>query len=239
MIRVGLLGSRGRMGQWVSRLLETEYSSQVKGVVSVDQQSSLAPLLDVDVVIDFSSPSAMTALISECAHRCSADSSRSLPAFVVGSTGWTAEQFAALDQFAHQTPVVASSNFSTGVLALQKFLRQSAPLLQKLGYSPILVETHHCHKKDAPSGTALALQKVIAPLDPSGVQTHSIRAGEVIGDHEVTFYGPADHLVIGHYAQDRSIFARGAIDVALWLVGRRGKATHGLISAEQYFDELP
>ena len=68
------------------------------------------------------------------------------------------------------------------------------------------------------------------------MQTHSIRAGEIIGDHEVTFYGPGDHITLGHFAQDRSIFARGAIEVALWIASR-GKHPQGIMSLEEYFKE--
>jgi 4-hydroxy-tetrahydrodipicolinate reductase len=104
-----------------------------------------------------------------------------------------------------------------------------------------MVETHHRHKKDAPSGTAILLNKAIessAGNDP--VQTHSIRSGEVIGDHEITFYGAADRLTLGHAAQDRSIFARGALDAALWAHTRRNELSKQktLISMDRYFDEL-
>ncbi|MGZ3689244.1 MAG: dihydrodipicolinate reductase C-terminal domain-containing protein, partial [Bdellovibrionota bacterium] len=67
-------------------------------------------------------------------------------------------------------------------------------------------------------------------------QTHSVRAGEIIGDHEVTFYGAGDHLTFGHFAQDRSIFARGAIQAAIWLATRRGKP--GMVTMENFFEEL-
>jgi 4-hydroxy-tetrahydrodipicolinate reductase len=123
------------------------------------------------------------------------------------------------------------------VLALTEILRSAAPLLDRLGYQPVIVDTHHKHKKDSPSGTALSLQRAIAPAGPGNVQTHSIRQGEVIGDHEVTFYGAADHLTFGHFAQDRSIFARGAIQCALWLSSQRGSMT-GFIGIENYFKFL-
>jgi 4-hydroxy-tetrahydrodipicolinate reductase len=183
-------------------------------------------------VIDFSSPEAMTALASAAIAQ---PHGTRLPVFVVGSTGWTKESLALLDALAKRTPVLMASNFSTGVLALQEILKTAAPMLKRLGYTPVLVDTHHRHKKDAPSGTARTLQRIISP--DNDVQTHSVRAGEVIGDHEITFYGPGDHLTLGHFAQDRSIFARGAIDCALWMASHRDKTVKAgaLIDISAFF----
>ena len=165
-------------------------------------------------------------------------STRPLPAFVVASTGWTLDERKVLEELAAKTAVLMSSNFSTGVLALMEILKAASPLLEKLGYSPVLVETHHKHKKDQPSGTALSLQRVIAPAGPGNIPTHSIRAGEIIGAHAVTYYGPGDHIVLGHFAQDRSIFARGAIQAALWLSERKGRPSGGLIGIDSFFKEF-
>lgn len=237
MARVGLLGPNGRMGQWVTRLLQTEYAGRAELAHSAGRGVSLEPLLHTDVVIDFSLPEAMLELA-----QAAAKAAGTLPAFVVGSTGWTIDQRRALEELAKKTPVLMASNFSTGVLVLTELLKQAAPLLDQLGYTPVIVEAHHKHKKDAPSGTALSLQRAIAPAGPGNVQTHAVRAGEVIGDHEVTFYSAGDRIQLGHFAQDRSIFARGAIDVALWLAGQRaqGPAAFGgkLIGIDLYFEEL-
>ena len=235
MIRVGLLGSQGRMGDWVTRLLASEFASTAQLIAAVGRKDRHEPLLDADVVIDFSLPEAMTRLVNLALAR---PLDQKLPAFVVGSTGWKPEERTKLETHAARTPVLMASNFSTGVLALVDLLKNAAPLLAKLGYTPVIVEGHHRHKKDAPSGTAITLQRAISPEHPGQVQTHSVRAGEVIGDHEVTFYGPGDHLVMGHFAQDRSIFARGAIDVALWLSTQRNKAPVGLIGIENFFEEV-
>jgi 4-hydroxy-tetrahydrodipicolinate reductase len=128
-------------------------------------------------------------------------------------------------------------NTSLGVFALTTALRALDRLLPP-SMEAAIFEVHHAAKKDAPSGTALSIQRVISPAGPGNVQTQSIRAGEIIGDHEITFYGPGDHLTIGHFAQDRSIFARGAIDAALWLAGKRGSGSiSGLIGMEAFFRE--
>ena len=233
MIRVGLLGASGRMGLWVSKLLQTEFAAKAQLAANPARGEALDSLLSTDVVIDFSQPAAMLAL-AEAALKHTGP----LPAFVVGSTGWKIDERHKLEELAKNTPVLMASNFSTGVLALLDILKQASPLLEKLGYTPVITEAHHKHKKDAPSGTAISIQRAIAPAGPGNVQVHSVRAGEVIGDHEVTFYGPGDHITIGHFAQDRSIFARGAIDVALWLAGRRGNAAAGLIGIDKYFEEI-
>jgi len=238
MIQIGVLGARGRMGKWVTQLLENEFPLKAKLAVSVDQLDKLESLLSAtDVVIDFSSPNAVVKLL-----QIAVKTEGKLPALVVGSTGWKPDDLKRLEDFAKRTPVFMTANFSTGVMALVEALKAASPLLGKLGYVPVLTETHHCHKLDSPSGTAITLQKTLAPHDPMSIQTHSIRAGEVIGDHEVSFYGPGDHLVFGHFAQDRSIFARGAIEVALWLADTKNlpppKAMSRIFGMDSYFESL-
>jgi len=239
VIRVGLLGANGRMGALVAGLLQSDFAAKASLAAAPKRGEPLDALVSgeagnaIDVVIDFSSPAAMLLLVEAALKHPGA-----LPAFVVGSTGWKLEERHKLEELAQKTPVLAASNFSNGVLALAHILKQAAPLLEKLGYTPVIVETHHGHKKDAPSGTALSLQRAIAPSGPGNVQTHSVRAGEVIGDHEVTFHGIGDRLTLGHFAQDRSIFARGAIEAALWLARRRDQPSSGVIGIEQYFKDI-
>jgi 4-hydroxy-tetrahydrodipicolinate reductase len=134
-----------------------------------------------------------------------------------------------------------SSNLSTGVVALLEILKMASPTLQKLGYTPVLVETHHSHKKDAPSGTALAMAKcIVSDSGDRPAQIHSIRAGEVIGDHNMTFYGPSDSITISHHAQDRSSFARGALDISAWLVSKKAKdpTLTGFLGTDAYLRDL-
>ena len=236
MIQLGLLGASGRMGQRVKRLLQTEYETRAKLAIAVRTDESVQPLLGTQVVIDFSSPDGMAAL-AEAALAAPED----LPAFIVASTGWTPKQRRTIEKLAEFTPIVMASNLSVGIMALHEILKTATPLLKLLGYAPVLVETHHRHKKDAPSGTALSLRNTIQTFGLSEpLQMHSVRAGEVIGDHEVTFYGPSDHLVLGHYAQDRSIFARGAIDVALWLSEKKtlDPKLSGMFGIEAYLKDL-
>ena len=235
MIRIGLLGARGRMGHWISELVQKEFSSKAQLSVAVNRGDSFEALLDTHVVIDFSSSSAMTALAQLALHR-----NERLPAFVIGSTGWASQDHQILEKLSESTLVLEASNFSVGVYITSEILRQFSPLLNKMGYVPVLVEAHHSHKKDAPSGTALSFQRAMDPINPSQIQTHSIRAGETIGEHQVTYYGQADRIRIEHEAQDRSIFARGAIQVALWLAGKRKdpQKKQGLLGIQDYFSDL-
>jgi 4-hydroxy-tetrahydrodipicolinate reductase len=227
---IGLLG-RGRMGKVVEELLKNEYTNQVQLTSIIGKGSDMQSLATSSVVIDFALPDATLSFLSTF------KSKPNPPALVVASTGWKLDQRKELEAYAALSPVIISANFSLGVLALMDILKKASPMLERLGYTPIISETHHHHKKDAPSGTALSLQRVIAPAGPGNVQTHSVRAGEIIGDHEVTFYGSADHLTFGHFAQDRSIFARGAIEAALWLAEKRAAGTKGILSIDTFFSE--
>lgn len=225
------------MGQWVCRLLESEFATRAHLAVRVSHENtSFEQLLDTDVIIDFSSAQACCDLAR--AALSPPNNTSKLPAFVVGSTGWTTDETAVLDQLSKKTPVLVSANFSHGIAILTDVLKKFSSTLESLGYKAVITEAHHVHKKDAPSGTAIHLQKAIDLQDPGRIQTHSIRAGEVIGDHEVTFFGPAEQLKFSHSARDRSLFARGAIDVALWLAGQRGRPEllQHVLNMENYLD---
>ena len=215
-IKIGILGAHGKIGQWISALIRADAGKTLILEAEVDSGHALDPLMTSDVVIDFASVEAMLSL-AQYSLACQASGTGSLPCFVIGSTGWTPAARKTIENLALKTPVLMASNFSTGVLALEEILRQAQPLLNKLGYAPVLVETHHRHKKDAPSGTALQIQKILSPDRPEEVQTHCVRAGEIIGEHQVVYYGVADQIEITHRAQDRSAFARGALDAAIWL----------------------
>lgn len=231
---VGLLGHQGRMGQRVLALMSSEFKHKAELTALVGPEQSTDALLGCDVVIDFASPEAAANLASKIV------AARKGPGLVIASTGWTTEQKAVLNAATKFVPALVSSNFSLGVLALMEILKGAAPLLQSLGYEPVLSETHHRHKKDAPSGTAISLQRIIRPDAPHSVQTHSTRAGEVIGDHEISFYGPSDVIRLGHSAQTRDIFARGAIEAALWLAAkvRTDSTPPGIISIDAFFSDL-
>ena len=211
-----LLVGHGRMGRFVESLAP-EYECQVAGVV--DSQSSLSDddWGPVDVAIDFSSPSAVGVNAPVLARRGIN--------LVVGTTGWQQDEArvrAAVEESG--VGIVAAPNFSTGVAIFQAAVAQPAALFARQDeFGAWIHEAHHAAKKDAPSGTALMLARVMAqagfarPIDVS-----STRAGYVPGTHTVGFDGPAESIVLSHTARDRSTFARGALLAARWVKGRRG-----------------
>lgn len=234
-IRVGLLGASGRMGQMVSALLATEYKDKATLVVPVSHGDPVTNLLvDTDVVIDFSTPEAVEKLVAEVLKRPGP-----FPVFVFGSTGWKVSLIRKVEDLAQRTLVLQSANFSTGVLVLQEALKAIAPVLEKTGYTPVIVEAHHKMKRDTPSGTAVSIQRTLVSGGPGNVQTHSIRAGGIVGEHDVIFYGPGEKLMFSHHASDRSIFARGAIEAALWLSNRStiSPVKSGMFTMESFFRE--
>ncbi|NQX87778.1 MAG: 4-hydroxy-tetrahydrodipicolinate reductase [Halioglobus sp.] len=186
---------------------------------------------DIDVVIDFTAVAATLANIAVCSDR--------RVAMVIGTTGFTAQQQVDIDTAAQRIPICKSSNFSTGVNLCFKLLDMAARVLA--GDVDIEVyEAHHRHKVDAPSGTALSMGKVVAgalgrDLDEvavygregqTGVRRRdtigfaTVRAGDIVGDHTVTFAADGERVEITHKASSRMSFARGAVRAAGWLVGR-------------------
>jgi 4-hydroxy-tetrahydrodipicolinate reductase len=194
--------------------------------------SALAEALDdIDVLIDFSVPAATMSNLALCAERG--------VAMVIGTTGFTPEQLRAIEAAAGRTPICKSSNFSTGVNLCFKLLDMAARVLGD-DVDIEVYEAHHRHKIDAPSGTALSMGKVVADalgrdLDQVAVfgrqgQTGArsrdtigfatVRAGDIVGDHTVTFAADGERVEITHKASSRMSFARGAVRAAGWLVGQ-------------------
>ena len=182
-------------------------------------------------VVDFSFHAAVPAAISKAAEE-------GIP-YVIGTTGLTAEEQKAVDEASKKIPVVQSGNYSLGVNLLLNLVQTAAQVLGP-AYDVEVVEMHHRHKKDAPSGTALMLAKAAAAgrganLDdvavygrkgmvgerPQGeIAVHALRGGSVVGDHTVMFAGDVERVEITHKAQSREAFAAGALRAAQWAAGR-------------------
>jgi 4-hydroxy-tetrahydrodipicolinate reductase len=194
--------------------------------------SSLDAALErAEVVIDFSLPAAARPLFEACAKR--------RVAVVVGTTGLDAAARSALDALSKVAPVVVAPNYSVGVNALWAVAAQAVRVLGP-EFDIEIVETHHRHKVDAPSGTALRLAEVVAQargLDAKtalrngragqvGARTdaeigmHAVRAGDVVGDHTLILAGPGERIELTHRAHTREIFALGAVRAAHFVVGR-------------------
>lgn len=231
LFHVGISGARGRMGRAVSQALDTR--DDVMVAVRFDWGET--PDLGLcDVVIDFSTAEASTALATSCAERGG-------PALVIGSTGFSAEQEAALVGAAERIAIVRSGNFSLGVNILIGLVEHAALRLDARDWDIEIAEAHHRKKVDAPSGTALMLGEAAAagrgqPLSDLRSAPHdgvgearktgsigfsSIRAGGIVGEHTVLFASDDETLTLSHSAIDRSLFARGAVAAAAWVRTRR------------------
>jgi 4-hydroxy-tetrahydrodipicolinate reductase len=229
--KIGLIGASGRMGLAIAQLVEAEFHDRAK--ISARYSRSVGDLVElsgVDIVIDFSLPLVTEALCDWLEAR-----QGTLPALVSGTTGLTQAQLNKLSALSKRTNVMHSPNFSAGVATVKYLLQVAAPILNNMGYTPVLTDTHHDQKKDAPSGTAIALRETIEKSSSDPVHVNSVRAGNVVGKHEIVFYGGSDQIVISHEALNRDLFARGALDAALWLSAQ--PLTRSLFSMDDYLKQ--
>ncbi len=139
---------------------------------------------------------------------------------VIGTTGLTDAQTKEIEVAANKLPIVFSTNMSIGVNLLFKLVKETAAKLSK-DYSVRIIEAHHIHKKDAPSGTAKHLAAIVGNTGFKVADIKSIREGEIIGDHEVVFDSGVDTIRLSHSAKTRDIFAKGALAAAKWLVKKK------------------
>jgi 4-hydroxy-tetrahydrodipicolinate reductase len=214
-----LILGRGKTGSLVAEVA-TERQHHVRSADSKDNAAcaalSSANLRGIDVVLDFTTPGAVIAHVEACV--------KAGKNMVVGTTGWYGELDrvrALVEQ--HGSGLVYAANFSVGVNLFLDVARASAAALRH-DYSGQIFERHHASKKDAPSGTAIALQHVIreAAGKNEGVEITSFREGDVVGLHEVVLESPNDRIYLCHDAKSRRGFAEGAIRAAEWLAGKKG-----------------
>ena len=209
-IRVCLVGAKGRMGQTIVGLAKAD--PEIEIVAQCDLGDSMdAATGNCDVAIDFSNASSIDEV-------CRAASQNKI-ALVIGTTGHSPEQRQFIEKTAKTLPIVFASNFSVGVNALFALTKHAAEIFGG-EFKPEIVETHHTKKKDAPSGTAKTLGEVLKRELKVEVPIESIREGDVVGEHTVTFVGPSERLELTHSAGSREIFASGALRAAQWVVGK-------------------
>ena len=213
-----LLLGRGKTGSLVAEVAaERKHHLTIAGSRENAACAALTPekLRDIGAVIDFTTPHCVLADIEACA--------KAGKNMVVGTTGWYKD----LDHVRalvkqHGTGFVYAPNFSIGVNLFFDVARSAAAALRH-DYSGQIFERHHVHKKDAPSGTAIAIQNVIR--DASGkenLEITSFREGDVVGLHEIVLESAADRIYLCHDAKSRRGFAEGAVRAAEWLVGKKG-----------------
>ena len=231
-----MVGAAGRMGQAITQLASAQTEFQCVG--AIDRAADAARGITTDlasvlpgaqVMIDFSSPTQTAANLARCAEQG--------VAALVGTTGLSDDVEAAAAAATKRIPVLIAANTSLGVTLLAELVRAAARALPA-EFDIEIFEGHHRHKKDAPSGTALALGRAVAAgrgqaLDEAAVAPRGagerkigeigfslLRAGDIVGDHAVYFAGEGERLVLQHQATDRSVFAHGALQAARWLVGK-------------------
>jgi len=231
MTKLIINGSKGRMGQSLASCAIGMPGLNIVG--QVDLGDNLAGVIDqCDVVIDFSFHSATAAGVELCAkHK---------KAVVIGTTGHTDAEKAKIKAYTSQIPMVWASNYSTGVNTLFWLTRKAAEILGP-GFDVEVVEMHHRLKKDAPSGTAMTLAEILAEVRKlqvkealrhgregiTGERTsteigmHSLRGGDVVGDHTVIFSAIGERVELTHKASSRETFANGALRAAQWVVKQK------------------
>jgi len=241
MIKVGVFGASGRVGRLLLEDLKTAKGMSISTVfVRRDLDFSIEPSVLVtsdmksflnacDVVIDFSLPEACEKLLEEAIQ--------TPKPLVIGTTGLNVHQLNLLKNASEVMPVLYATNMSLGVALLNKLVYQASRALE--GFDIEIVEMHHRHKKDAPSGTALTLANSAAEgrgvdLDKvrvSGrdgnigerksdeIAVMALRGGDIVGRHTVGFYNNGEFIELNHTATSRNTFSKGAIKAASWLVG--------------------
>jgi 4-hydroxy-tetrahydrodipicolinate reductase len=231
MTKIIITGSKGRMGRTLVACAANHPELEVVG--QIDQGDDLrAVILGSDVVIDFSSHSATPDIAAACAEH--------QKALVVGTTGHTAEGKSQITNFKSRIPIVLSSNFSMGVNTLFWLTRKAAEILGP-AFDLEIVEMHHRLKRDAPSGTARTLAEILAEVrkqqldkvarhgrvgivgerSAEEIGVHSLRGGDVVGDHTVIFAGTGERVELTHKASTRETFANGALRAAQWAVKQK------------------
>jgi len=229
--KIIVTGAKGRMGQTLVACAGRHPELQIAG--QIDLGDDLLPLIkDVDAVIDFSFHDATAQFEAVCAeHR---------KALVIGTTGHSDAEKAQITALKSHIPIVWASNYSTGVNALFWLTRKAAEILGP-DFDLEVVEMHHRMKKDAPSGTAATLAEILAAArkqqlgkvirhgrqgivgdrTPAEIGMHSLRGGDVVGDHTVIFATNGERLELTHKASSRETFANGALRAAQWVVHQK------------------
>lgn len=254
MTRIAIVGVAGRMGRTLVSAIEQDVEATLAGgivalgsslagadigelagvgkcgVVAVDSLELIVD--DFDVLIDFTAPQVTLANLAFCAKHDKR--------IVIGTTGMSAEELAQLDGYRDRVPLVFAPNMSVGVNLTLKLLETAAKALGDEGYDIEVIEYHHRHKVDAPSGTAIKMGEVMAeslgrnlkkygvfervgqcgPRTDKEIGFATVRAGDIVGEHTVMFATEGERIEITHKASSRMTFAKGAVRAARWVAGK-------------------
>ncbi|WP_445620694.1 4-hydroxy-tetrahydrodipicolinate reductase [Kushneria sp. Sum13] len=255
MTRIAIMGAAGRMGKMLIEAVSSDDSARLTGAV-VRPDSSLkgadagelagqgrlgvmlagsleAIIDDFDVLIDFTTPALTLDNLAVCAEHGKR--------LVIGTTGFNDEQLKTLEGYASTVPFVFAANMSTGVNLSLNLLATAARALGDAGFDIEIIEAHHRHKVDAPSGTALMMGRAVAeplgrdlkadgvyqrvgqigPRSAREIGFSTIRGGDIVGEHTVLFAAEGERIEITHKASSRLTFGRGAVRAAHWLMDQR------------------
>lgn len=239
MIKIILNGCNGHMGQVITQIVSEDDGIEIAAGIDLrDEGKNPYPVFSsfaqcdqtADVIVDFSSPKAFDAMMDYSA-------AKQIPV-VVCTTGLSEEQLKRLEEESKNVAVLRSANMSLGINLLLKLLQDAAKTLAPAGFDIEIVEKHHNLKKDAPSGTALALADSIneamdhqytykydrsqsyEPRDKKELGISSVRGGNIVGVHEVLFAGLDETITFTHTAYSKSVFAKGAVQAAKYLAGK-------------------
>lgn len=252
MVNILVTGCTGRMGQIISKLVLENENAKLSGVVEIDNHPAIgrdigliigvgetgvkitsdfiSSIENADVYIDFTSPAASLKFLTLASSKGKAA--------VIGTTGFTAQDIDFIKSEAEKIPVILAPNMGLGVNLLFYLTKKITEVLKDKQYDIEMVERHHRHKLDAPSGTAVRLGEIVAETvnkelddiikwgrygrtenersdDEVGIL--SLRGGEVVGEHTLYFSGKAEELIMTHRAYSREAFAQGAVNAAIWL----------------------
>ena len=251
-VKIILTGAGGRMGRAVAASAKENENVSIVAAVDVSPMQSEFPLytgisevsttLGADVIVDFSHHTAISGLISYAkAAKC---------ALIVCTTGHTEEELKMINDAASVIPVFRSGNMSLGINLMTSLVKKAASVLK--GFDIEIIEKHHNHKLDAPSGTALMLAKAASEAvdyDPSyaydrhsvraersktEIGIHSVRGGTIVGEHDVIFAGQNEVVTLSHHAESREVFAAGAVCAAVFMKGKGA----GLYDMSDVIDDL-
>ena len=242
MTKIAITGSNGRMGRALIRAVKINPNVSQGPMLNRGDDINLV-LQDFDVLVDFTRPEATLNALSICQNAGKA--------MVIGTTGFSDEALEIINQASSDIPIVFAPNMSVGVNLTLKLLETTAKVIGTDSNIEI-VEAHHRHKVDAPSGTALKMGEVIAnalgrdlsecavygregteePRDKQTIGFSSIRGGDVVGEHSVTFFMEGERVEITHKASSRMTYANGAIKACQWLTNQ----ANGLYSMQDVLD---
>jgi len=213
MTNICVSGSNGKMGSRIIALAKENAEFNVCGQFDVVEESPEQYIESCECLIEFTAPQATMEHLEIC--------EKNKKAMVIGTTGLSDADIKKIKDASANIPIVVSPNMSVGVNLLFKMIGDASKSLGN-EYQVQIVEAHHTEKKDAPSGTAKEMARIVKETKKDiEVPIDSVREGEVVGEHTITFESDVDVIEITHSAKTRDIFAKGALQAAKWLVGKK------------------